>query len=433
MSVVVETLEGLKRRVVFQFEQTDVVAEKQKRLQQLSRRVKMDGFRPGKVPLKVVERQYGDSVENEIISDLINDKYRVLVQDSELNVAGRPDVKPVNDEQYSFELTFEVMPEVTVQGLDTLQVEKLEASVTEADVEAMIQRLREQRTQFVAKDDHAAAQGDQLLIDFQGKIDGEIFEGGSGSQQKLTLGSGVMIPGFEAGLVGLKKGQTKVLSLVFPEDYRAEHLRSKSVEFEVSVHEVLAAQLPELNSAFIQQFGVESGTIEDFKVELRKNMERELGNTIEDKLKAAVLDAVLEKNQFDVPNSLIQSEVINMAQRSLPQPKNEQEARYMFDIAQRAFASNAERSVKLGLLLAELIKQENIQLDELFVDKRLERVAATYEDPTEAKEQFKEDKAMMENVRNLALEDQLVAYLLDKATVSVQTSTFNDIMQPKNV
>lgn len=428
----VEVLEGLKRRVQIALDAAEVSLEKEKRLKEVSKRIRLDGFRPGKVPVKVVEKMHGAEIENEIINDKINEAFRLAIKDTEIKPAGYPVIVPsetVGDMQFTVE--FEVMPEVKLNDLTALAITQKTATVEATDVDTMLDTLRNQQATWV-KEERAAENSDKLTVDFVGRVDGEEFEGGKGTDVAIVLGANTMIPGFEAALVGVKAGETRTISVTFPEDYHAAGLKGKPAEFDVTVHSVESPVLPEMNEEFAKTFGIEDGNVDKLREELEKNMVRELKNVLNNQLKTSVMAALSEANPVEVPEALVMGEVQAMAQQSnFPQPKDQEQAEQFMKIAQQAFGAEAEKRARLGLILGELVKDQKIELDEKFVDARLDNLAATYEDPEEVKTHFKKDTNTMQQLRNLALEDQIIDFVVSKAQVTTEASNFQEIMNPK--
>lgn len=431
MSVAVEILEGLKRQITLKLNADEVKAEKAKRLQNIARRAKIDGYRPGKVPMKIVERNFGDQTEHEVISALINTAYSAAIQESALKTAGYPDIRAVPEgEEYEFRVIFDVMPEFELQGIEGIEVVKTEAEVTDADVDSMISTLQKQRTVWV-KVERAAQLNDRVTIDFEGKIDGVAFEGGAAKNTPVVLGSGGMIPGFEDALIGKTTGETVTFPVTFPEDYRAENLKGKSAEFTATIHMIELPELPALDEDFVKAFGVASGDMSLLKEELKRNMIRELNNALQNKLKNQIMDKLVIANPIPLPESMVMNEIVALAERSqLPKAQNKEQADQLMNIAKQAFLPEAEKRVRLGLLLSRFVEVNDIKLDDAFLEARLDLTVSTYEDAENVKAHFRQDANMMRSIQNMALEDQLVDALLKKANVTLEASSFNAIMKP---
>ncbi|WP_239990210.1 trigger factor [Ignatzschineria cameli] len=425
----VETLEGLKRRVVIELDAEQVEKDIESRLKELARRVRVDGFRPGKVPVKVVRNMHGAEVENEVIGEAIGKKYQATITELKLEPAGQPVIdRPSEENKYSFTAEFEVMPEVKLDNLDKLEAVKFEAEVTDADLENMLKTLQKQ-SQTWKESDEAAKVEDRVNINFVGRVDGEEFEGGKADNTPLILGSNSMIPGFEDQIVGMKKGETKTIKVTFPEDYQADHLAGKEAEFDITVNSVEVGELPEIDATFAERFGIADGDVEKLRSELRKNMERELNNVIHNRFKASVLESLEKNHELEVPQVMVVSEAQAMAQQSnFPQPRSQEEANQLMELITQIFSKQAEQKVRLSLLVSKFIEDNKITPDESYVDKRLDLIASTYEDPAEVIEHFKKDQNSMQNIRNIALEDQVVDLLAEKAAVVTEKKTFDELM-----
>ena len=425
----VETLEGLKRRVVIELDAEQVEKDIESRLKELARRVRVDGFRPGKVPVKVVRNMHGAEVENEVIGEAIGKKYQATITELKLEPAGQPVIdRPSEENKYSFTAEFEVMPEVKLDNLDKLEAVKFEAEVTDADLENMLKTLQKQ-SQTWKESDEAAKLEDSVNINFVGRVDGEEFEGGKAENTPLILGSNSMIPGFEDQIVGMKKGETKTIKVTFPDDYQAEHLEGKEAEFDITVNSVEVGELPEIDAQFAERFGIADGDVEKLRSELRKNMERELNNVIHNRFKSSVLESLEKNHELEVPQVMVVSEAQAMAQQSnFPQPRSQEEANQLMELITQIFSKQAEQKVRLSLLVSKFIEDNKITPDESYVDKRLELIASTYEDPAEVIEHFKKDKNSMQNIRNIALEDQVVDLLAEKAAIVTEKKTFDELM-----
>ena len=322
MQVSVETTSGLERRLIVGVPAERIDSAVNSKLQEAAKTVRLDGFRPGKVPMKVMRQRFGQSVRMEVLGQVMNDSFYEAIQQQELKPAGQPSIEPKNIEEgrdLEFVATFEVFPDVELKDYSSVKVVKPVAELTEADLDKMVDNLREQRAAFETVE-RAAEDGDQVNIDYTGTKDGEEFEGGSAEGSDLVLGSGRMIPGFEAGIVGMSAGDEKVLSLSFPEDYHNEELKGAAVEFKIKVNDVKAKQLPALDEEFFKLFGVEEGGEEAFRAEVRKNMQRELDNAIENRVKQQIMDGVLAlHDDLQVPQSLITQEIDALRNQQLQQ------------------------------------------------------------------------------------------------------------------
>jgi len=428
MQVSVESGQGLEKRLLVDVPAEQVTAAVEKKLQSLARNVRLDGFRPGKVPMGVVRKRYGEQARHEAYGELIQATFYKAADQEGLKLVGEPSIElreDAADGGFGYTATFEVMPEITVGGLSEMTVTRPVAEVTEADVDAMIERLRKQRTTW--KDvEREARDGDTVHMDFTGYLDGEAFEGGSAHNVPLVLGSDSMIPGFEEALLGVKPGEERSFKVTFPEDYRAEHLAGKEVTFETKVNKVAEPELPEMDEEFVKAFGVEDGTVEGLRAEVRGNMERELKQKLTSMIKERVMDALLAANPVDLPKAMIDEE----AGRLKTQTQNEMAQRGQqgaVDLPVDLFAEQARRRVALGLLLGEVMREQNLELDAERVSKTIEEFAASYENPAELVEWYAKNPQQRQQVESLVLEDQVVDWLLEQAKVTDETLSFSEV------
>ena len=429
MQVSVENTSALERRMTIGVPAERIETEVNKRLQQTARRAKVPGFRPGKVPMSVIRQRYEASARQEALGDLIQETFYEAVVEQKLNPAGAPAVEPKVFEKgkdLEYVATFEVFPEFEVKGLDGIEIERQDASVEDADIDKMLDVLRKQGTRYEAVD-RAAANDDQVTIDFVGTQDGEAFAGGSAEGTKLVLGSGRMIPGFEDGLVGAKAGDERVLDLTFPEDYQNLDLAGKAAQFKVTVKEVAAPELPELNEAFFKQFGVEETTVEGFRAEVRKNMERELRQALKTKVKNQVMDGLLAANQIDVPAALISNEVDRLRVQAVQQfGGNIQPDQLPAEL----FSEQAKRRVLLGLIIAEMVKQFELKPDDARVRELIEEMAAAYQEPEQVVKWYYQNEQQLNEVRSVVLEEQVVDTVLKQAKVTDKQVSYEDAVKP---
>ncbi|MFI8480972.1 trigger factor [Pseudomonas sp. NPDC078700] len=429
MQVSVENTSVLERRMTVGVPVERIETEVNKRLQQTARRAKVPGFRPGKVPMSVIRQRYEDSARQEALGDLIQATFYEAVVEQKLNPAGQPAVEPKSFEKgkdLEYVATFEVFPEFEVTGLDTIAVERLEAEVVDTDVDNMLDILRKQNTSFEAVE-RAAETGDQLTIDFVGKIDGVEFAGGSAKGTQLVLGSGRMIPGFEDALVGAKAGEEKVINPTFPEDYQNLDLAGKTAEFTVNVTAVAAPKLPELNDDFFALFGIKEGGIDGFRAEVRKNMERELRQAIKSKVKSQVMDGLLAANPIEVPKALLSSEVDRLRVQAVQQfggnIKPDQ-------LPAELFEEQAKRRVVLGLIVAEVVKQFDLKPDDARVKELITEMASAYQEPEQVISWYYKNDQQMNEVRSVVLEEQVVDTVLQKANVTDKKVSYEEAVKP---
>ena len=430
MQVSVETTSGLERRMTVGIPAERIENEVNKRLQQTAGRARIDGFRPGKVPMSVIRKRFGASARQEVIGEVIQSSFYEAVIQEKLNPAGAPSVEPKElDEGKDFEYiaTFEVYPQVALADFADISVERIDAEVTDADLENMLEILRKQHTSYEVVE-RAAENDDQLTVDFTGRIDGEAFQGGTASNSKLVLGSGRMIPGFEEGLVGAKAGETRTVNVTFPEDYQNLDLAGKAAEFEIIVHDVAAAQLPELNDEFFARFGVEEGGLEGFRSEVRKNMERELRQAIKGKTKTQVMDGLLKSNEVEVPKALISNEIDRLRQQAV-----QQFGGASIDPSQlpaELFEEQAKRRVSLGLIVAEIVKQNDIKPDSDRVRAMVEELASAYQEPEQVVSWYMQNEQQLAEIESVVLEEQVVDTVLQKAKVTDKAVTYEEAVKP---
>ena len=423
MQVSVEAGEGLERKLKIQIPTETVEMQVESRLKSMLPRVKIDGFRPGKVPLKVVKQHYGDQIFQEVAGELIQNSFRDALTQENLNPAGDPSISTdgiKQGEPLEFTATFEIYPEVELAPVAGIKLEKIKSSVTDADVEKMIETLRKQRAGW-SEVDRTSADGDRVTIDFKGTINGEAFDGGSADGVPVVIGSGSMIPGFEDKLTGLKAGEESTFKVNFPDDYKAEHLAGKEAEFAVLVKTVEEPSLPEIDEAFARSFGVQDGNVDQLHRDIRANMERELDNRIRGEMKNAVMNRLIEQNPIDVPAAIVREEAETLRKQTAAQmPGAEQPVETYMD--------NATRRVKLGLILAEVVKIAAIQPDAEKVRERVEAMSKDYEDPQEFVRYYQSNPQLLRGIETLVLEDMVVDWIVDQADVDETERSFDDLM-----
>ncbi|MCD5992637.1 trigger factor [Pseudomonas sp. CDFA 602] len=429
MQVSVENTSALERRMTIGVPAERIETEVNKRLQQTARKAKIPGFRPGKVPMSVIRQRYEDGARQEALGDLIQATFYEAVVEQKLNPAGAPSVEPKSFEKgkdLEYIATFEVFPEFTVAGFDGIAVERLSAEVADGDLDNMLEVLRKQNVRF-EEAARAAQNEDQLNIDFVGKVDGEVFAGGSATGTQLVLGSGRMIPGFEDGLVGAKAGEERVLNVTFPDDYQNLELAGKAAEFTVTVNTVSEPKLPELNEEFFKQFGIKETGIDGFRTEVRKNMERELRQAIKSKVKNQVMDGLLAANPIEVPKSLLENEVNRLRVQAVQQfggnIKPDQ-------LPAELFEEQAKRRVELGLIVAEVVKQFDLKPDDARVRDLIQEMASAYQEPEQVVAWYYKNEQQMNEVRSVVLEEQVVDTVLQKASVTDKSVSYEEAVKP---
>ncbi len=433
MQVSIETTSGLERRMTVGVPAAQVDTEVEKRLKEAAKTVRINGFRQGKVPAKVVKQRFGASVRQEVLGEVISRSFFEAAQKEEVRPAGQPSIEPKESkagEDFEFVATFEVYPEIELSDVSSFEIAKLNAEVTDADLDKMVDVLRKQQASW-NEVDRAAANDDQVNIDFNGTKDGEEFAGGKAEGHDLVLGSGSMIPGFEEGIVGLKAGEEKTLSLSFPDDYQAEELQGAAVEFTVKVNTVSEQQLPELNAEFFGKYGVETEDEAKFREDVKSNMERELKNAAQSKVKSQVMDSLIEAHEVLVPTALVGTEIETLRGQMMQQFGGQQ---LNFDVESLLpddmFKDQAERRIKLGLIVGEVIQANSIKVDEDQVRSKVEELASTYQDPKEVVDYYYGNQEMLSGVQSVVLEDQVVEFILAAAKVTETESTYEEVIKP---
>ncbi|MFZ6641578.1 trigger factor [Undibacterium sp. TC4M20W] len=443
MATAVETLDKLERRLTISFPVADVQSEVEKRLKQRARTAKAPGFRPGKVPMKMVAAQYGYQVETEVLNDKVGQAFAAAANENKLRVAGYPSIEPksgsdVAEGSLAFDATFEVYPEITVGDLTVAEVEQVKSDVTDAEIDKTIDILRKQRVHFHVKGeqgahgdggaDQSAQNGDRATVDFVGKIDGVEFAGGKADGFAFVLGEGRMLPEFETATIGLKVGESKTFPLAFPEDYHGKDVAGKTAEFTITLTKLEWAHMPEVDSEFAKMLGVEDGDLVKMRADIKDNLEREVRGRVKSKTKESVMDALVKVVEFDVPKTLVtqDSERLaemtrqDMAQRGM----NVKDVPFPTDL----FNAQAERRVRLGLILAELVKANNLQATTEQIKAQVEDFAQSYEDPQQVVKYYFSDRNRLAEVEALVLEENVVNYVLGKAKVTDKVLPFDELM-----
>ena len=428
MQVSVETTQGLGRRLTITIAADSIETAVKSELVNVAKKARIDGFRKGKVPMTVIAQRYGASVRQDVLGELMSRNFVDAIIKEKINPAGAPNYVPGEyklGEDFTYSVEFEVYPEVELQGLEAIAVEKPVVEVTDEDVDTMLDTLRKQQATWKDSDAAATAE-DRVTIDFTGSVDGEVFEGGKASDFVLAMGQGRMIPGFEEGITGKKAGDTFTIDVKFPDDYHADNLKGKDAKFDIVLKKVETRELPELTAEFIKRFGVEDGSIEGLRAEVRKNMERELKGAIRNRVKTQAIDGLVNANEIDVPVALIDSE-IDVLRRQAAQRfgGNEKQA---LELPRELFEEQAKRRVVVGLLLGEVIRINELKADEDRVKALIEEMASAYEDPQEVIEFYSKNSELMNNMRNVALEEQAVEAVLAKAKVTDKATNFQELM-----
>ena len=431
MSLNIETTQGLERRVTITVPAETVVQAIREELKRVAKNARIDGFRKGKVPPHIIEKRFGASVRQDILGDLLQNHFFQAVIENKINLAGHPSftVEQFEDgKDLKFSATFEVYPEVELKGLENIKVEKPVVEISEADIDKMVEVLRKQQATWTESQDAAKAE-DRVTIDFVGSVDGEEFEGGKASDFVLFMGQGRMIPGFEEGIVGHKAGDKFTIDVTFPEEYHAENLKGKAAKFDITLKKVELMVLPELTDEFVAKFGPNTKSVADLRNEIRKNMQRELKNALVTRVKTQVIDGLVEQNQIDVPSSAVEQEIEVLRQQAAQRfGGNAQQAA---QLPRELFEAEATRRVQVGLLFSEVIKSNELKADEERAKAMIADIASAYEQPAEVVEYYSKNEELMNNIRNVVLEEQAVDAVLAKAQVTEKVSSFDEIMNPQ--
>jgi trigger factor len=427
MQVNVQSTGSLERRMEVSVPKEQIQKAIDERLQRVSRTAKLKGFRPGKAPIKIIRQQFGDQVRQEVLSELMQQSFSRAVTEAKLTPAAGPRIEPITsgpDEDLKYRAVFEVYPEINLQTVEGLTVTRPVAEVAQSDIDAMVQNLREQRPIFTVVE-RESREGDRVTMDFEGLLDGQGFEGSKGDDVAVILGAGRMLKDFENGILGVRAGEQKQVEVGYPAEYHNKDLAGKTASFSVQVKKVEEKSLPPLDDAFCREYGVTEGGLEQLLSEVADNMRRELGENVRSRLKQQVFDRFLEANPVDVPNALIEQQVRDM-QIDTARRMGAKEASQIPPA--EPFVEPARRRVALGLLVNELVKTRNITLDRARVDARLTDLAATYPDPDAILNAYRQNADAMRGVEGMVLEDQVVDYLLERAAVTDQPSTFKELM-----
>lgn len=433
MQVSVETTKGLERRLTISVPAETVDVEVKNRLRQVSKTQRINGFRPGKVPPSVIQKRYGKSVRQEVAGEIMQRSFVDAIVAEKINPAGRPSFVAKSNEdgkELEFEATFEIYPEVELKDLEKIAVERPDVEVTDKDLDEMFETLQKQH-QTWKENKRKTKKGDKLTLDFTGRVDGEEFEGGKAEGFELELGAGRMIPGFEKAITGMKSGEEGTIQVTFPEDYHAENLKGKDAEFDVVIHKTEGPVLPKVDDEFAKLFGVEEGGVEALREEVSKNMARELTQAVKAKVKEQVLDGLLAGHEVGLPSALVAQEVDVLRQQAMQRFQGQMDPKNLPELPSDMFTEQAERRVKVGLLLGEVIKVNELKVNDAKVDEMIATAASAYEDPKEVIEYYANNKELMQQMQNVALEEQAVELLVETAKVKNKKAKFKDIMNPE--
>lgn len=432
MSVTVETLENLERKVVLSLPWSEINAETDKKLKQTQRRAKIDGFRPGKAPLKMIAQMYGASAQNDVINELVQRRFYDVTVAQELKVAGFPRFEGVEeqDDKESFKVAaiFEVFPEVVIGDLSAQEVEKVTASVGDAEVDQTVEILRKQRTRFNHVE-REARNGDRVIIDFEGKIDGEPFAGGASKNYAFVLGASQMLPEFEAGVVGMKAGESKDVTVNFPEDYHGKDVAGKTAVFTITLNNVSEATLPEVDADFAKALGIADGDVAKMREEVQKNVSREVERRVNEQTKESVMNALLKAVELKAPVALVNEEAARLANEMKQNFVNQGMADAAnLDLPLDMFKEQAERRVSLGLILAKLVDENKLEPTEEQIKAVVANFAESYEDPQEVIDWYYAEPSRLQAPTSLAIESNVVDFVLGKAKVNEKALSFDEVM-----
>lgn len=444
MAIAVETLDKLERRITISFPVADMQTEVDKRLKVRARTVKAPGFRPGKVPMKMVAAQYGYQIENEVLNDKVSSAFSQAANENQLRVAGYPKIVPKNEGKVAddglleFNATFEIYPEITIGDLSGVDVEKVKTDVSDVEIDKTLDILRKQRVHFHVKgeegahgnggDNQSAQNGDRVTVDFVGKIDGVEFAGGKADDFVFVLGEGRMLPEFEAATLGLNVGESKVFELNFPADYHGKDVAGKTAEFTITVKKLEWAHLPEVDADFAKSLGVADGDLVKMRADIKENLEREVRGRVKAKTKDSVMDALVKFVGFDVPKSLVEQDAQRLAEMTrqdmIQRGMDVKEAPFPVEL----FNAQAEKRVRLGLILAEMVKANNLQATADQIRAQVEDFAQSYEDPKQVVKYYFSDRNRLAEVEALVLEENVVTYVLSQAKVNEINLPFDELM-----
>jgi len=429
----IETLEKLERKITLTLPVEVIRDEVDARLKKLARTVRMDGFRPGKVPLAIVAQRYGYSVQYEVINDKVGEVFFKVADEAKLRVAGLPTITEKDqapEGQMSFDAVFEVMPEVVIGELSNLEIEKVSSAVTDQAIDRTLEVLRKQRRSFAQRAQGAAAEeGDRVTVDFSGKIDGEPFEGGKAEDFSFIIGEGQMLKEFEEAVRGMKTGENKTFPLAFPADYHGQEVAGKTADFLVTVNKIEAQHLPEVNDQLAKSLSVTSGTVEALREEIRKNLEREINQRVGARNSQAVLDALYKQAELDLPKALVRTEINNLtaAARAELKARGIKDADKM-PLPEDVFLPQAEQRVRLALVVGELVRQHNLQPTPEQIRARVQEIASSYEKPDDVVRYYYENEQRLTEAGNQVLQNNLTHFVLSKAKLTEKTLAFDELM-----
>lgn len=429
MQISVEATTALERRMTISLPAEKIDAEVEKRLLDTARRVRIDGFRAGKVPASVVRQRYGAGIRHEVVSDVMRSSFVEAIAKEELKLAGVPQVEPTKDvagQPFEFLATFEVYPEFTLGAFDGFKFVRQSAEVTDADVEKMLITLQQQRATY-SPVKRKSKNGDQITANFVGMIDGDVFEGGKADDAKIILGSGQMIPGFESGIKGMKTGEQKTITVTFPADYQAEELKGKEAQFDVTVTDVGGADMPELDETFFKSFHSNATDLEGFKSDVKGNMQREARQALTGALKTSVVDSLLAANAIDVPKALVEDEVGRLRVQAVQQYGGGKMD--PASLPAELFTEQAERRVKVGLIMSDIIKKHELKATPAAVTAYIDDLAAVYQEPASVVEYYRNNREQMAQVEAVVIEEAVIQKVLEGSKVTEKSIKYDDAIK----
>lgn len=432
MEVTVEVTKGLERRMTVTLPGSDIDEQIEKRLRSLSKTVKLEGFRPGKVPQKIIKQRYKGQVTTEVMGDVVQTTFGQALSQEDIRPASGPTLQSremKDDNVFEYIVTFEVYPEITIKGLDKIKVEKPIVETTDEDIDKMITTLRQQRITW-NEVERESQKDDRMVVGFDGRIDGEDFDGGSTKDMPIILGAGSMLSEFEDNLVGLKAGDEKTFKVKFPKDYHAENIAGKTAEFSVKVDSVSEPILPEVDDAFARDFGVGDGGVDKLREDIRDNMQRELDHAIRTQVKSQIMEGLLEKNEIDLPNALVDEEIQRLREATLHDMKQAGNTN-MPDMPSSVFEDQARKRVSLGLLVAELVKINEIKPDKARLDEEIKVIASTYEQPEAIEQAYRDRPELRQGIEATVMENQVVDVLMEQVKVKEVKKNFYDVVQSR--
>lgn len=433
MAITVETLEKLERKITLALPAADIEKEVQARLRKIARSVKMDGFRPGKVPLNVVAQRYGYSTHYEVLNDKVSEAFAKATMEAGLRVAGQPSISEKEgapEGQLTFDAIFEVFPEVKIGDLATASIEKLSAEVDESAIQKTLDILRKQRRTFSLRPaGETVAVGDRVKVDFEGKIDGEVFAGGKAESFQFLVGEGQMLKEFDEAVQGMKVGESKTFPLAFPEDYHGKEVAGKTADFLVTVKEIEVSTLPEVDEGFVKSLGVTEGSLDALRADIRKNLEREVKFRLQARNKQAVMDALLSVSELELPQAIVHAEITRLREGAMAEMKQYgMKDTGKTEIPDDIFRPQAERRVRLGLVMAELVRANNLKATPEQAKARVEELAASYEKPEDVTRWYLGNRERMAEVEAIVLENNVAEFVMSKAKLNEKKVSFEELM-----